>query len=391
MRTPIEILLVEDDDGDAYLVQEGLAEAAPSMALRRAQTLADAERMAVDGVDCVLLDLGLPDTQDARGIDAVRRIRAVAPHVAVVVLTGIGDRLGLEAVAAGAQDYLVKGEVEPDVLARAISYAFERRHAEIAEQELLEARLQARENARLERGLLPTALVRDPLVKITSDSRPGRQRSLLGGDFYDAVELADGTLHVMIGDVCGHGADEAALGASLRIAWRALTMAGHSPEEVVLMLNEMLPHERHAPDIFATLCTLTVHPSRDFATLRLAGHPPPLLLDGDRVTALDVPPSSPPLGLFEHLDRPGVDIELGSKWSVLLYTDGLVEGRVGEGPERLGDSRLVETVERHIRDRPGWRDDGHGLLHAIISEVEELNRDPLTDDLAVVLVSSLDA
>ncbi len=379
---------MEDDEGDAFLVREGLSEAAPWMTVHRAVSLAEASRMAPAGIDCILLDLGLPDTQ---GIDGVRRLREAAPDVAVVVLTGLdGDRLGLDAVAAGAQDYLVKGEVEPDVLARVIRYAFERRHAELAEQELLEARLQASENARLERGLLPTALIRDPLMKLVSDYRPGRQRSLLGGDFYDAVELADGTLHVMIGDVCGHGADEAALGASLRIAWRALTLAGHPPEEVVVTLNEMLPYERHAPDIFATLSMLTVNPGRTTATVRLAGHPPPLLLAGDHVSALDVAPSSPPLGLFDDVDRPGVDVELGDDWSVLLYTDGLVEGRIGEGSERLGDDRLVAMVERHIQGRPGWRSDGHELLHGVISEVEELNGEPLTDDLAVVLVSSLD-
>lgn len=389
MRTPLEILLVEDDEGDAFLVRDGLSEAAPWMTVHRAATLAEAEGMAPQGIDVVLLDLGLPDTQ---GLDGVRRLRKLVPDLAVVVLTGLGDnRLGLDAVAAGAQDYLVKGEVEPDVLARVIRYAFERRHAEMAEQELLEAQLQARENARLERGLLPTALIHDPRMKITSDYRPGRQRSLLGGDFYDAVEVDDGTLHVMIGDVCGHGADEAALGASLRIAWRALTMAGHSPDEVVTTLNQMLPFERHAPDIFATMSTLTVHPGRDTATVRLAGHPPPILLDGDRVRSLDVPPTSPPLGLFDDVGQPGAEVSLGDRWSVLLYTDGLVEGRVGLGPERLGDDRLVEMVQRHVRERPGWRSDGHDLLHAVIAEVEELNGEPLTDDLAVVLVSSVDA
>ena len=357
------------------------------MTVRRAETLAESERTIGAGVDCVLLDLGLPDTD---GLDGVRRLRGLAPAVAVVVLTGRSDaRLGIDAVAAGAHDYLVKGEVEPEVLARAIRYAIERRRAERSEQELLEARLQARENARLERGLLPTALIHDPCLRITSDYRPGRQRALLGGDFYDAVELPDGTLHVMIGDVCGHGADEAALGASLRIAWRALTLALHSPEEVISTLNEMLPHERHQPDIFATLSMLTIHPERRAARVHLAGHPPPILLNGDHARALDVKASSPPLGLFANADRLATEVDLGGEWSLLLYTDGLIEGRIGPGPERLGDERLVEMVERHTRERPGWRAQEHELLAALIAEVEQLNGEPLTDDLAVVLVSAV--
>ncbi|HEY6781394.1 MAG TPA: fused response regulator/phosphatase [Thermoleophilaceae bacterium] len=380
------ILLVEDDEGDAFLVQDALAEAAPEMTVRRVPTLAQARENVRHGVACVLLDLGLPDTQ---GLEGVRQLRELAPEVAVVVLTGQSDEaLGIEAVGAGAQDYLVKGQVEPEVLARALRYAIERRRAERSEQELLEARLQARENSRLERGLLPTALIRDPRLHLVSDYRPGRRRALLGGDFYDAVELPDGTLHLLIGDVCGHGADEAALGASLRIAWRALTLARHAQADVVQTLHEMLPYERHAPDIFATLSVLTVHPARDRVTVRLAGHPPPILLNGDSVRALEVEATSPPIGLFDRPARPGVDIELGSTWSLLMYTDGLVEGRIGEGPERLGDERLVEMVERHVGAQAGWRTAGHELLNGLIAEVERLNGEPLTDDLAVMLLSS---
>jgi DNA-binding response OmpR family regulator len=217
------ILLVEDDEGDALLVRENLGLAAPDIAVERVATLAAALDILPDGIACALLDLGLPDTT---GLEGVRRLRERAPALAVVVLTGRDDeQLGIEALGAGAQDYLVKGQVEPEVLARAIRYAIERRRADLSEQELLEARLRALENARLERGLLPTALIRDERLTLTSDYRPGRERAVLGGDFFDAVELDDGTVHVMIGDVCGHGADEAALGACLRAAWRALALA----------------------------------------------------------------------------------------------------------------------------------------------------------------------
>jgi serine phosphatase RsbU (regulator of sigma subunit) len=383
----MRILLVEDDAGDALLVEDALAEAAPTLAMERVLTLAQARERVHDGIACVLLDLGLPDTQ---GLEGVRALRELAPDVAVVVLTGQNDELlGMQAVGAGAQDYLVKGQVEPEVLARALRYAIERRRAERSEQELLEARLQAQENARLERGLLPTALIRDPRLRLTSDYRPGRQRSLLGGDFYDAIELPDGTLHLMIGDVCGHGADEAALGASLRIAWRALTLAQRPPDEVIQTLHEMLPYERHAPHIFATLSAIAVHPGRQTATVRLAGHPPPILLNGDSVRPLDVEASSPPLGLLDRPARPGVEVELGGTWSLLMYTDGLVEGRIGAGPERLGEDRLVELVRRHVSEHPGWRADGQALLDDLIGEVERLNGEPLTDDLAVVLLSAV--
>ncbi len=380
------VLLVEDDDGDALLVRDGLSLAAPDLAVRRVGTLADA-LSALDGdVSCALLDLGLPDTV---GLDGMSQIRDRAPWVAVVVLTGRDDeRLGIEALGAGAQDYLVKGQVEPEVLARAIRYAIERRRAELSEHELLEARLQARENARLERGLLPAPLIADPRLRLTSDYRPGRRRALLGGDFYDAVELDDGSVHLMIGDVCGHGPDEAALGACLRAAWRALTLALHPPHEVMATLHRMLPHERHAPHVFATLCAVEIAPDRRSANVRLAGHPPPLAIDDSGVRVVDVPSGAPPLGIYEHTSWPDARTVLGDSWSLLLYTDGLVEGRIGAGSTRLGEERLVAMVERQLESSGERPADGPPLLARLIADVEQLNGEPLTDDLAVLLLTS---
>jgi serine phosphatase RsbU (regulator of sigma subunit) len=370
-------------------VREALATAAPELELCEAGTLAAALEQLPDGVACALLDLGLPDVV---GLDGVRRLREQAPAIAVVVLTGRDDeQLGIEALGAGAQDYLVKGQVEPEVLARAIRYAIERRRAELSEHELLEARLQANENARLERGLLPTALIADPRIHLTADYRPGRRRALLGGDFYDAVELEDGAIHLMIGDVCGHGPDEAALGACLRAAWRALTLASQPPEEVMATLHRMLPHERHQPDVFATLCTLEIAPDHRTASIRVAGHHAPILIDRNGVAVVDVPAGAPPLGIFEQSEWPAEQATLEGPWSLLLYTDGLVEGKVGSGHERLGEQRLVELIERQLEAAPSWPDDAQALLDRLIAEVEELNGEPLTDDLAVLLLSSSDA
>jgi serine phosphatase RsbU (regulator of sigma subunit) len=369
-------------------VREALEAAAPELELLEAGTLSAAIGQLPGGVACALLDLGLPD---AVGLDGLRRLRESVPAIAVVVLTGRDDeQLGIEALGAGAQDYLVKGQVEPQVLARAIRYAIERRRAELSEHELLEARLQARENARLERGLLPTALIADPRLHLTADYRPGRRRALLGGDFYDAVELEDGAIHLMIGDVCGHGPDEAALGACLRAAWRALTLANHPPQEVMATLHRMLPHERHEPDVFATLCTLEIAPDHRAASIRVAGHQAPILIDRNGVTVVDVAAGAPPLGIFEQGEWPAEQRTLDGPWSLLLYTDGLVEGRIGNGHERLGEERLVRMIERQLAASPRWPADAKALLERLIAEVEELNGEPLTDDLAVLLLSSSD-
>ena len=133
-----------------------------------------------------MLDLDLPDTT---GVQTVARLRARLGGAPLVVLTGLADEsAGIAAVQAGAQDYLVKGRLEPGQLGRAIRYAVGRRATEEAERELLLADAQASEVERLERGLAPSPLIADPRVWSASCNRPGRRRALLGGDFFDLVE-----------------------------------------------------------------------------------------------------------------------------------------------------------------------------------------------------------
>ena len=379
--TPLRVLLVEDDDGDALLVEELLAAIGASVRLSRARTLAEAEASASE-VDCALLDLNLPD---ATGLDGLRRLRAVPHAPAVLVLTGFDDeRRGIEAVGAGAQDYLVKGQVDGSLLSRSIRYAVGRRRAELGEQQLALARLHAQENARLERGLLPEPLVDDPSLELASHYLPGRRRALLGGDFYDAVQVTDGRVHAVIGDVSGHGPDEAALGVCLRIAWRTLVLGGRRPDALLDTLETVLLAERHGTAVFTTLAMVTIAADRGSAELRLAGHPVPLLLSDGGVSALTAGHRGPPLGVVDDARWPAQQVELPPDWSLLLFTDGLIEGRTGDGSTRLGDEGLVRLLTES-RGRNGTSADG--LLRGVVEAAERLNGGPLADDVAAVLIS----
>ncbi|MCI0579531.1 MAG: HAMP domain-containing histidine kinase [Chloroflexi bacterium] len=134
----ITVLMVEDDPGDARLVRALLAEAQPdSFQLVTAGRLLDGlARLARGGIDAILLDLSLPDSQ---GVQTLTRMLSWAGSVPVIVLTGMDDaRLGLEAVQAGAQDYLVKGQLDASLLARALRYAIERQRLVIERDRLIE-------------------------------------------------------------------------------------------------------------------------------------------------------------------------------------------------------------------------------------------------------------
>jgi serine phosphatase RsbU (regulator of sigma subunit) len=381
----LRVLLVEDDDGDAFLVQELLDEAVSPVELLRARTLAEAEA-AVGRVDCVLLDLGLPD---ASGLDGLRRLVARADGVALLVLTGLADeRRGAEAVAAGAQDYLVKGQVDGQLLTRAIRYAIGRSRIEATERALHEQQLHAEENTRLERGLLPVPLIAGAGVLFAARYQAGGRRLLLGGDFYDAVRDPDGTLHVMIGDVSGHGPDEAALGVRLRIAWRALVLAARPADEILATLQQVLVHERHREHIFATVCMVTIAADRRSALVHLVGHPAPLLV-GDTVRLLSEVKVVAPLGVVSRTSWPAAEIELSADWALLLHTDGLIDGRVGLGPQRLDGEGLTDLAQRQVRARPDWRRAPEDFVDALIQQAEDLNGGDLVDDVAVLLVGAL--
>jgi signal transduction histidine kinase len=142
MDAPLHVLLIEDNPGDARLVQVLLSEA-PNAAihLEHADRLAAGlDRLATISPDAVLLDLSLPDSQ---GLDTFARVQAAAPELPVIVLSGLADeQTAVRAVAAGAQDYLVKGQVDGATLVRALRYAIERRRI-TAERAALLAREQA--------------------------------------------------------------------------------------------------------------------------------------------------------------------------------------------------------------------------------------------------------
>ena len=132
----INILLVEDNPGDRRLIQEALKEAGGNrFKLDCTDRLAAGlERLRASKPDAIILDLSLPDSQ---GLASFTRVHEKAPDVPVVVLTGLKDEaVAGQAMRAGAQDYLMKGEVAGGVLVRALLYGIERQRAEAAHAHL---------------------------------------------------------------------------------------------------------------------------------------------------------------------------------------------------------------------------------------------------------------
>jgi serine phosphatase RsbU (regulator of sigma subunit) len=371
----IVILLVEDDPGDAVLVREYLADSDLDARLHHVSTLRQVEEF-VGRPECVLLDLHLPD---GRGLDGLRKVLHSWPQAAVVVLTGLDDAAtGSAAVAAGAQDYLVKDQVDEAVLARTVRFAVQRKRIQITERRLIDSRLQADENTRLQRGLLPTPLLADSTVTVVSRYLPGQQRSLLGGDFYDVVQTADGIVHALIGDVCGNGPDEAALGVGLRFGWRTLTLAGLRKADRMRLLEQVLVAERPHDGMFATVCTVGFTPGRGEVIVLSAGHPAPLI-----VTREGAYPAPIVYGLGLGM-APGQGQWRESRVTVppgaglLLFTDGIIEGFDTDGT-RLGEERFIE-----IASRLAGIEDPDAYIDALLADIQHADADRHNDDTAVL-------
>ena len=138
-NTPVDVLLVEDNPGDARLAREMLTDAgAGQFRVTHVESLAAAiARLQEAGsvaIDVMLLDLSLPDSQ---GLEGVIRLQEVNPHLPIIVLSGLDDEtLSFEAVQVGAQDYLVKGRGEGEVMVRVLRYAIERKrvHMQLLEE-----------------------------------------------------------------------------------------------------------------------------------------------------------------------------------------------------------------------------------------------------------------
>jgi hypothetical protein len=238
----------------------------------------------------------------------------------------------------------------------------------------------------LRRGLV--GLHRDPAVgqlNVISRYVPAETAQMIAGDFYGAVEQPGGDVVIMVGDVAGHGPAAAALATRLRAMWRGLAIAGVSDRETVSALNETLLAEQQriaSPIPFATLCLATVAADFRSARIVIAGHPPPVLVS-DRGTHEYAHPPGPAIGISANSVWEPYPLPLPEDpWSLVIYTDGLIEGRSSPaGPRPYGSDRLLPLLASCAV--PFGEDD----VDAVVAAVMDANGGPLPDDVVLITAS----
>jgi sigma-B regulation protein RsbU (phosphoserine phosphatase) len=362
----IRTLLIEDNPGDARLIQLMVEEAGGGLfEFERVERLGEAlERLSEGGIGVVLLDLSLPDS---RGLDTFLQLHARAPRVPIIVLSGLNDTtVAVQAVHEGAQDYLIKGQVDGQLLVRAMRYAIERKR--MTEQLGRYAEELRNKNAQLEADFNMAREIQEIFLPHQYPTFPhwvAPEESALrfshrylpaqavGGDFFDIFPITDTVGGVFLCDVMGHGMRAALVTAIMRGLVEELMPvaadAGKFLTEVNRSLHTILKRTRDP--FLATAMYLVADLAAGELRFASAGHPSPLIVRRDARVVETLkqcdPRHGPALGLFAKAVYPTGRCPLQVNDLVLLFTDGLYEAH-GADDEEFGQQRLITEVRERI-------------------------------------------
>ena len=290
------------------------------------------------------------------------------PFARHVELTGAGGRLLGELLLDGGED---TGGVEAAAVLTQL--------AQVAATRLENALLYEREHRvaeTLQRSLLPESVPQFDRAELAALYLPGSSEASVGGDWYDAIQLDETTIGLVIGDVVGRGVRAASSMGQLRNAVRAYLLEGYGPAQTLARVNRLLDTLGGG---FATLACLIVDTSTGAVRYANAGHPPPLVIGPDGATRWLEDGLAPPIGAARDIAYRQADDAVPDAGALVLYTDGLVERR-GE-PIDTGLDRLAEAAS----DSPAH---AATLAQRLVAAMPDSAR---PDDVAVLALSRREA
>ena len=318
------LALIEDDGGLSLVADDGATRSGRPQRVARDAGLAG--RVLAAGEPVLVHDPQPDDLADPAVLE-----NAITSMLAVPLVLH-GDIIGVIEVGVCAPRRLGSDDVDllrltADRVALAVgrARAFGREHR-IAET--------------LQRSLLPQTLPSLPGIALSARYLPAASEAEVGGDWYDAISLGEGRVLLVMGDVSGKGLAAASTLGALRNAIRAYAFDGHGPAQIAGRVNRFVltdPAREH----MATLVLAVFDPVDGKLLWVNAGHPPPLILDGEGTPRFLEGARSVPLGVlpFARYEEESTTLEPGS--AIVLYTDGLIERRgehLDAGLELLADA-----------------------------------------------------
>lgn len=359
----LKVLMIEDNRGDYVLTKAMLTDTGSDVRydlVWQNSLRTGLEALSKGSIDAILLDLNLPDSSGWETFEAVRQHDASVP---VILLTGLSDEaLGRRAIHEGAQDYLIKGQSDGHLLARAILYAVERKRtsdqlARYARQlrerneQMLDDIAMARE---IQQALLPRryprfprgATSQDSLLRFAHDYRPC---ATVGGDFFSVSQLSDTQAGILVCDVMGHGMRAALVTAIIRGVIEELEPIATSPGLFLNHLNRGIETILRPSGMIIFASALYAVIDLDSATISYAaaGHAHPYRITPERYhgESLCPPnwPQEPALGIAGSTTYHVVTAPIRDGERYLFFTDGICEPESPKG-EPFGQSRFLETA-----------------------------------------------
>ena len=375
------VFLLGEDGGDARLVAghgigsgEGLAGGVIREQVQ--QAVATGAAQTVSGLAGLLPGLSLVGASPVGEADVDTAV--------VLPLTVAGQGGPVGAVVLGTSPHLqfdeeyrvflwlAAGQIAAAVTDAQAVEAEHRRAEDKAEHERARAQFFTDVAVTLQRAVLgPTALPAGFAVHY----EPATGTLEVGGDWYDVVDLPDGTYGVVVGDVVGRGLAAAAVMGQLRSAGRALLLESRSPGHVLSALDRFAALVPGAA--VSTVFCAVIDPREGTLRYSSAGHPPAIVVGADGAARFLDAAGSLPLAVVEDLDRPEADVVLAPGSTVLLYTDGLVERR---------DQGLDEGMARAAAVLAEGRNLGPAELQELLSD--KLLADAPDDDVAFLVYRS---
>ncbi len=370
----VRILLVEDDPDDVWVMRNLLADRwdAPFELVQVEMLAAAVERCQEDVFDVILLDLSLPDS---KGLETFFTLHAHVGEVPIVVLSGHADeRTAIKAVQAGAQDYLVKGQVNDLLLARSIRYAIERGRRHRAEEAARDTSEEFRAAQEIQQRLYPSQAPVVPGFDIAGALFPAKATA---GDYFDYIPMLDDCLGLVLGDVSSHGMGPALLMSETRACLRTLTQVHSDVGEILTRANRVLAADT-SDFHFVTLAMIRLDPRDRSMVYASAGQRGYLLHEGVDATILDS--TSLPLGVRPDTVVPTAAPTILQPGELLtFFTDGVAEAE-SPGRVRFGVARALQVI-RSERDKPAAQ-----IIQTLHEQVLGFCRtQPPADDISIVV------
>jgi serine phosphatase RsbU (regulator of sigma subunit) len=315
--------------------------------------LAENGQQALDSIcaqrfDLVLLDIMMPVMN---GYDLLQRLKAdpVHCHIPVIMITAIDDAESIaRCIEMGAEDHLPK-PFNPAILRARVDSALAKKR--LRDQEQVYAKSLERELAigrDIQRSFLPETLPSVAGCELAARFQPARQ---VAGDFYDAFELPDGRLCMVVADVCDKGVGAALFMALFRSLLRVLALQNASepqPGAVLVRtlssINDYIAHTHSRANMFATVFFAVLTPSTGELHFVNAGHDPPLVLDPGTPTPRRLAPTGPAVGLQAGLEFRSEATTLAPGAMLLAFTDGVTDASAGDG-QMFGEPRLLALLD----------------------------------------------